>query len=548
MRRYQFGLHVTTWMLIAGLIGLICALCVLCLPPPISRDALTQHLAIPKLYINHGGIYEIPFMAFSYYPMNLDLIYMIPLYFGNDVVPKFIHFSFALLTALVMFFYLRNRTNRIYALFGILFFLSLPIIIKLSITVYVDLGLVFFSTASLLLIIRWLDTGFPIRLLILSAICCGLAMGTKYNGVIVFLILSLFVLFLHAKYGPTDKISVLRTLGQGMIFAFVTILFFSPWMIRNYLWTQNPLYPFYNQWFNNQTDYSQYPGVLAYRALAYHEQWWEIVLLPIRIFFQGQDNNPQYFDGRLNPLLLFLPFFSFYPTGTHKLPHRREKMILLSFATLYFAFAFFTANMRIRYISPMIPPLILLSVVGLRNLLSGFSGIVILWMKWGMRIGTFGIVSICLLLNLQYVITQFRIIKPFSYLNGSIDRAEYISKYIPEYPVVQYINKNLPSDSLLLFFFMGQRGYYYDREYILDMKRNESLIQETAEKAVKVEDILRRFLDLKITHIVMHERLFIQWVNSSFNPNARVLTHQFMKKKLDMLYARNGYSLYVVKR
>ena len=548
MRRYQFGLRVTTWILIAGLVCLICALCVLCSPPPISRDALTQHLAIPKLYINHGGIYEIPFMVFSYYPMNLDLLYMIPLYFGNDVIPKFIHFSFALLTALLMFFYLRHRTNHIYALFGIFFFLSLPIIIKLSITVYVDLGLVFFSTASLLLIIRWLDTGFPIRLLILSAICCGLAMGTKYNGTIVFLILSLFVPFLHAKYGPTDKVSVLNTLGQGMIFALVAILFFSPWMIRNYLWTQNPLYPFYNQWFNNQTAFSHYPGVLVYRSLAYHEQWWEIALLPIRVFFQGQDNNPQYFDGRLNPLLLFLPFFAFYPAGTHKLPHRREKMILLVFAALYFAFAFFTANMRIRYILPIIPPLILLSVVGLRNLLSGFSGIVEFWMRWGMRIGTFGIVSICLLLNLQYVITQFRIIEPFSYLEGSIDRAEYISKHIPEYPVVQYINKNLPSDSLLLFLFMGQRGYYYDREYILDMKRNESLLQETAEKAIKVEDILRRFLDLKITHIVMHERLFVQWVNTSFSPNARMLMHQFMNRNLYMLYSRNGYRLYVVKQ
>jgi len=373
-------------------------------------------------------------------------------------------------------------------------------------------------------------------------------MGTKYNGAIVFLILSLFVSFLHAKYGPTDKVSVLNTLGQGMIFAFVAILFFSPWMIRNYLWTQNPLYPFYNQWFNNQTDFSQYPGVLAYRSLAYHEQWWEIALLPIRVFFQGQDNNPQYFDGRLNPLLLFLPFFAFYPAGTHKLPHRREKMILLVFAALYFAFAFFTANMRVRYILPMIPPLILLSVVGLRNLLSGFSGIVALWMRWGMRIGTFGIVSICLLLNLQYVITQFRIIEPFSYLNGSVDRVEYISKHIPEYPVIQYINKNLSPDSLLLFFFMGNRGYYYDRDYILDMKRNKSLIQETAEKAMKVEDILRKFLELKITHIVIHESLFAQWVNTSFSPNARMLMHQFMNRNLDMLYARNGYSLYVVKR
>ena len=67
--------------------------------PPVSRDALVHHLAIPKLYLKHGGIYEIPEAQFSYYPMNLDLLYAIPLYFENDILTKYMHFGFALLTA-----------------------------------------------------------------------------------------------------------------------------------------------------------------------------------------------------------------------------------------------------------------------------------------------------------------------------------------------------------------------------------------------------------------------------------------------------------------
>ena len=31
---------------------------VLSLVPPISRDALVHHLAVPKLYLEHGGIFE----------------------------------------------------------------------------------------------------------------------------------------------------------------------------------------------------------------------------------------------------------------------------------------------------------------------------------------------------------------------------------------------------------------------------------------------------------------------------------------------------------
>ncbi|MEJ2166643.1 MAG: hypothetical protein P8X90_14030, partial [Desulfobacterales bacterium] len=121
------------------ILTLICSIVILCLVPPVSRDALTHHLAVPKLYLKHGGIYEIPSIVFSYYPMNLDLLYMIPLYFGNDIAPKFIHFMFALLTAGLIYGYLRNRVGTGWGLFGALSFLSLPIIVKLSITVYVDL-------------------------------------------------------------------------------------------------------------------------------------------------------------------------------------------------------------------------------------------------------------------------------------------------------------------------------------------------------------------------------------------------------------------------
>ena len=76
--------------------------------------------------------------------------------------------------------------NVVWALVGGLFFLSLPIIVKLSITVYVDLGLIFFSTASILSLLKWIESRYQSKFLILSATCCGLALGTKYNGLMAF--------------------------------------------------------------------------------------------------------------------------------------------------------------------------------------------------------------------------------------------------------------------------------------------------------------------------------------------------------------------------
>ncbi|MDP3284773.1 MAG: glycosyltransferase family 39 protein, partial [Desulfobacterales bacterium] len=194
------------YFILAGLITvLIVSIILLSSVPPVCRDSLTHHLAVPKLYLNHGGMYEIPSVIFSYYPMNLELLYLIPLYFGNDIVPKYIHFLFALLTAFLVHGYLKNRTNTLFALFGALFFLSIPIIVKLSITVYVDLGLIFFSTASIIFLFKWIEDEFKLKHLVVSALFCGLALGTKYNAMIVFFLLSMFVMFASSRISRNER-------------------------------------------------------------------------------------------------------------------------------------------------------------------------------------------------------------------------------------------------------------------------------------------------------------------------------------------------------
>jgi hypothetical protein len=42
----------------------------------------------------------------------------------------------------------------------------------------------------------------------------------------------------------------LKAIGCAFIFVFVSLLVFSPWMIKNYSQTKNPVYPLYNSWFN----------------------------------------------------------------------------------------------------------------------------------------------------------------------------------------------------------------------------------------------------------------------------------------------------------
>jgi hypothetical protein len=538
----------TEWYLKAFLLSLlvvfIISAIILSSVPPVSKDALVHHLAVPKLYLKHGGMYEIPFMAFSYYPMNIDLLYVIPLYFGNDIIPKFIHFSFALLTAWLIFSYLNRRINAMYALLGVVFFLSIPIIVKLSITVYVDLGLIFFSFASLLSLLKWIEKRFQLKFLVLSGIFCGLAMGTKYNGLITFFLLTLFVPFIHSRYAKDEKAGAVKSLQYGALFFGIALFVFAPWMIRNYIWTGNPLYPLHDGLFNPENPiHRQTIGLFTYRSAVYHEEWWQIALLPIRVFFEGQDGSPQYFDGRLNPFLLLLPFFAFYRIGKESDIMRMELKAMLCFSVLFFTFAFFSSGLRVRYISPIIPPLVILSMFGLRRMVLQVKALQIPLLR---HIGLAGIVLIicaALWLNVRYIFEQYAYVDPFSYLGGRVTRDEYIEKHRPEFPVMQYVNEKLPPTARILFIFMGKRGYYCDRDYVLDMNNNRSILRQIVKRSDNSEQLIDELRKMGITHLLIKDDIFDKWVKTNFTFKDREIMQAFFNKYVKILFFKWGYGV-----
>jgi hypothetical protein len=534
----------------ALIVILIVCITVLSLVPPVSRDALVHHLALPKLYLKHGGMYEIPSMPFSYYPMNLQLLYMISLYLGNDIIPKLIHFTFALLTAWVMFSYLRSRINTLYALFGSLFFLSIPIMVKLSTTAYVDLGLIFFSTTSLLLLFKWAEKKFKLRYLLASAMMCGLGMGTKYNGIISFLLLTLMTPIVCERFSSNKSPAFFKPLSFGVLFLVTGLLVFSPWMARNYAWTKNPVYPLFPGWFESQNkgvpespeekeEGGRPLGIFVIRKEIYHEQGWKIALLPIRIFFQGKDGSPQYFDGKLNPFLLILPFFAFCRWRKEPEYLKKEKRGLLAFAVLFFAIALCTSDLRIRYISPIIPPLIILSIFGVKRIHDWATG----QCKAGLRaLTTFLLLLVTclpLLYNGKYILEQFKYADPLSYLTGEVSRDEYISKYRPEYPAMQYINGSLPANAKVLFLFVGGRGYFSDRDYIL----GEGTLAQFVRWARTPEEISTELRSTGVTHLLIFHPLFERWVKDNFQEEKQKLLKKFFENYVQFVYFRDGFSV-----
>ncbi len=329
------------------------------------------------------------------------------------------------------------------------------------------------------------------------------------------------------------------------MFFFVSVLVFSPWLIKNYLWTGNPIYPLYDQWFN-PTDHPKTSinagfNHFIFRSVNYDESFWDIISIPIRIFFQGQDNNPQYFDGRLNPLLFFLPLFAFYRRDIPRL--KIEKNAFLWFSIFYLLFVFVKTDMRIRYVSPIIPSLIILSMFGLNNI-GRFVNSINKGVKRKFCIFTVGFaVATLLAQNFLYIAEQWTVVEPLAYITGRMSRDDYLGKHLKDYNTIRFANENLREDAVIISLFLANRSYYSERKILF----NHGVFFDILKKASSPELICRHTADAGISHLIIRYDLFEKWVNTNYNQTNRRVLSEFMMNYLNLLFSYNGFGLFEIK-
>ncbi|MGH7817385.1 MAG: phospholipid carrier-dependent glycosyltransferase, partial [Candidatus Binatia bacterium] len=449
---YQFSIAAkgtgwVGWSIWAAILIIIIFESVLGLLPPVSRDELTHHLAIPKLYAKAGRIIEVPMAPYSYYPMLLDMLFTPWIYWGYDFVPKWIQALFGYLTGLLLYAHLARRMNGVYGLLGWFFFLSTPAILRLSHWGYIDLGLAFYTTASLLCLLRWREERDAFNWLALSALSLGLALATKPNGLVAALLIGL--LFVLAIVKPPRKTFAVIS-WEIVCMGALTLLPFSPWLIKNWWQTGNPLFPFFGSVFAGRAAGDELAasftsvGIFDKRELLFGESRWRIAALPLRIFFSGQDDNPQYFDGVLTPvLILFLPW-------AFKGKWLDDKKFIASFALLLLLYALFLVDMRIRYILAIVPLLVILLVYGVFNVYLSIKRPAILFAALLGFAGWHGI----------YLWKYFSEAQPLGFLSGEVSRADYLTRMLPEYSAFHYVNRETPASAKIYLLFVGRRAYY----------------------------------------------------------------------------------------
>ena len=522
----------TNWigrMLWAAILVFLFTEIVLGLLPPTTRDELTHHLAIPRLYANAGRIIEVPIAPYAYYPMLLDMLYTPWVYWGYDFVPKLIHGLFAYLTGLLLYAYLSRRMSTEYGLLGFFLFISTPVIARLSHWGYIDLGITFYTTAALLALLCWREERAALSWLSLAALSLGFALATKPNGLVVALVM--VFLFLLTVVKPPRK-SPAKIGLEIFLFGGLTLLPYLPWLVKNWFQTGNPFFPLLGSFFASPGGGGEAMGgalgIFAKREWLYGENFWQILGLPFRIFFSGQDDNPRFFDGVLTPILIILLPWAF------KGKWLEDKKALAAFALIFLGYAVFLVELRIRYILPLVPPLVILAVYGVFNVY--------------LRIRRPAVVFAGLILFAAwhgfYLWRYVNDLTPLQYLSGAQSRAAYLSGKLPEYTSIQYINGNTEASAKIYLLFVGRRAYYCERDYFHDGGELPGYLFTAIRTAKSAEEIAQTLKRKQITHLMIREDLLAEFLGNNLTANQVALWNQFAQSQLELKYRDRGHSVF----
>ena len=526
------------------------------LTPPISRDAIIHHLAVPKLWLKHGRIYEIPWAEYAYYPMNIDLLYAFCLYLNNDIAPKFIHLAFGLGTGLLIYFYLKLKFDRNWGLLGMVIFITTPIVIWLSTSAYVDLGMTFFTTASVMAFIKWRDTEYVrFKWLLISSFCMGIAIGSKYNALIAWFIVNLMLMFSYVR----DTKKQLGALQYGLIFFIITILVASPWYLKNYFQTGNPFYPLFNSFFKllhhppvqevlhgQAIEKTEQLSFFKMREVLYGESFWDTLLIPIRMFFQGKDISYQYFQGVLNPILaIFSPFILLNKR------YGKDKFLFVFFTVIFLFMAYFLTEKQVRYILPVLPFLAIIAAMGIKDLLDKMGERALFAslrfkekIKSAAKVLVIACVATLLIFNIIYLKYRIEIINPLPYVLGKETKETFLQHHLLHYNAVKFINDTLPDDAIVFTMFLGRRGYYLDRAYKNEASFGMAAIRNMITNADDEEKFLEYIRSMGVTHILMRIDLVNKFLKDNFSKDHIKRFLSLETKYWKKIYENDGYAIW----
>ncbi|MBN1476194.1 glycosyltransferase family 39 protein, partial [Candidatus Sumerlaeota bacterium] len=226
-----------------------------CLTPEFGGDALNYHIAAPLDWIREGRIADSPLRFQSAIPSHHLMINTFLLLLGGDVLCKLMQTTQLIASAILIASMARRVAGkRAGALAPCLAVMSICAAwYRCPVFVRSDLLTLLFATGALWCAVRWIRDGAS-RWPAIMGLTVGLALSTKYTA-IPFLLVPLTAGLIIAAPAHGGALSLrFRALGLMILGSLIA---FSPWMLREWLVTGDPVYPLLSDHLRIDPDYDE---------------------------------------------------------------------------------------------------------------------------------------------------------------------------------------------------------------------------------------------------------------------------------------------------
>jgi hypothetical protein len=522
--------NVSVWPLAGAPIFLAMVLFLLALAqslvPEIYFDGLVYHLSVLQFWWDRHGILDFATNFHSYYPFGAELYFLNGFWFGSGEGAKLLNVFSLALTVLAAAGWVAEESG---AALGWLCGASLLFLPWVSTTVWTtqnEIVLSFFLLLFFYTLRRW--AGSPaaaqnFRWVLLAGLLGGAALSVKYTAAPAFLAAGI------ALAVENPKVFRRECLKEWLLLAALFSAALGPWLLKNFLYTGNFLYPYLSQW-------------LGGRGLS-PERLQELLVNHESVFGTGggtpgwkwpYELAAHHLDKTMGPFLFcFVPFF-FAGIGVWK-----KERYLLVLAVLYLLGGFLISYQT----RLMIPEMILFLVAA-----GCFLG------KWKEPLANRIWAALLILLGLTTLLSLARL--SAQYVQGQklwfgTESRENFLETSPQtesyYSLTRACERLAPRDRLLI---VGDaRGLYYPRAYLTNSVFDDPELVKIARQSPDAEGIRRRLQQEGMDDLAVSggEEMRL----SRLYPQAYALTtaqwknlDDFIERGTDLVYLQGPQALY----
>lgn len=532
-------------VLFGVLAALLAATLILSLAPPFERDTLVYHLAVPKLYLKEHGIVYVPGNIYSNFPFFTEMFYVAALALGDERIAALFHFAFFILTIIVTAQLCKRLAGRRAIIFALLLMATAPVAVQTASTAYVEMSLAFYTALSLLALFGFSETGRS-RWFLAMGIFAGFSVSIKYTAL---LYLPLFPALVVINAARTRKPGLSRTSGGVWLFLAAALVFGAPFYIKNFVYTGNPLYPFFYSIFGGIGWDSERAALFGQFMKSYGlgRSAIDYLLLPFNIFFRATfdpigEPRAVGFDGQIGPGFALSVPLAILLAAKKPLPPTIK--VLGIFAAVYFAAWAFTTQ-QIRFLIPVLPAFAALAAhffKGAGDRSKKAAGAVASLVLFGAAI------------NFVPISRHYLVVKPYRPVFGFEKKDAFLGRMLPQsYESMRWANSNLPSDSKILLVWMRNYGYYLDRAYYTDAVYEAYTIEKVLAASSSADEAAKRLKAMGFTHLMINQRFFLK--PNDYSSEAEIARYKEMgsrfgrwrEEALEVLFQREDVVIYAIR-